>query len=388
MALAFGVWKQGQQSWGNGRCGVLPSEITTPSGAPPSVLLNDSLDAGKEYAAEIVTAPSGATFFEFEWDGSFEYEGPVPLTFTYVVREYGAYIAPPEITVSLGASGAFTTTEASDTATFTGAVSGSGVFNVTEAFDIATFFGNAIVPDVYYAEFISTEDSDASLVFGEVSDDSPQIPSGARTGNQAIDMVLSRIGKWQSTVLRSTVLLEMQQIQREYENSATIPSFLFRSKRIFLGQGSYRSVLPEGFIRFDDDDSYVYAKGETQSAFLQRKRAFVFQGQQIESFPKYFMVSGAITVAPSPREDISLDIYAAYHDVPVEDANVSNLWLAHADYLLIASTAYRMAKNLQDFELANALYPDALAQEARLRNFSIAATNSLMSDVMGEDYAQ
>ena len=106
MALAFGVWKQGQQSWSNGRCGVLPSEITTPSGAPPSVLLNDSLDAGKEYAAEIVTAPSGATFFEFEWDGSFEYEGPVPATFSYRVREWGAYVGPASISVTLSAASA------------------------------------------------------------------------------------------------------------------------------------------------------------------------------------------------------------------------------------------------------------------------------------------
>ena len=66
-------------------------------------------------------------------------------------------------------------------------------------FDIATFFGNQSSLMSIMLEFISTEDSDASLVFGEVSDDSPQIPSGARTGNQAIDMVLSRIGKWQST---------------------------------------------------------------------------------------------------------------------------------------------------------------------------------------------
>ena len=73
----------------------------------------------------------GPTFFEFEWDGSFEYEGPVPLTF-YVVREYGAYIAPPEITVSLGAVELLLQRKL--LIHHTGAVSGSGVFNVTEAF--------------------------------------------------------------------------------------------------------------------------------------------------------------------------------------------------------------------------------------------------------------
>ena len=130
------------------------------------------------------------------------------------------------------------------------------------------------------------------------------------------------------------------------------PRFVSIQSVFFLGQGSYRSILPEGFIRFDDDDSYVYAKGETQSAFLQRKAYFCFQGQQIESFPKYFMVSGAITVAPSPCEDISLDIYAAYHDVPVEDANVSNLWLARGLFVDPLVPPIEWQKNLQDFELA------------------------------------
>ena len=64
------------------------TEITTPS-VPPSVLLNDSPDAGAR-AAEIVTAPSGATFFEFEWDACLEMKGRYRLRSTYVVREYEA----------------------------------------------------------------------------------------------------------------------------------------------------------------------------------------------------------------------------------------------------------------------------------------------------------
>ena len=47
-------------------CGYLESEIVTPDGAQPSVLLNDGLDPGVEYAAELVSAPASATFLSLD----------------------------------------------------------------------------------------------------------------------------------------------------------------------------------------------------------------------------------------------------------------------------------------------------------------------------------
>ena len=134
--------------------------------------------------------------------------------------------------------------------------------------------------------------------------------------------------------------------------------------------------LPEGVVVGDDDDSYVYAKGETQSAFLyvskaaKRKRLFVFKDNQIEKFSKkYCMVSGlALRVAPS-LEDVLSDVYAAYHDVRLwRMRTASNLWLA-TDWVVIASsTAYQVAKNLQDFGIGPGNGPiciSALAQRRR-----------------------
>lgn len=125
MAQAFGVWKVGQQTWSNGRCGVLLSEITTPAGAQESVLLNDSLDPSAEYVAEVVTPPAGATFFELEWDGSFEYSGPVPNSFTYRVREWGAHVGPDLVSVTILAPGAIDPDPDPTTSTVKFSVSGA-----------------------------------------------------------------------------------------------------------------------------------------------------------------------------------------------------------------------------------------------------------------------
>ena len=65
-----------ESAFSNGSCGYLESEIVTPDGAQPSVLLNDGLDPGVEYAAELVSALRRRRF-ELGWDGSFEYEGPL-----------------------------------------------------------------------------------------------------------------------------------------------------------------------------------------------------------------------------------------------------------------------------------------------------------------------
>ena len=106
MSQAFGIWSATESAFSNGSCGYLESEIVTPDGAQPSVLLNDGLDPAVEYAAELVSAPASATFFELGWDGSFEYEGPLPATFSYRVREWGAYVGPASISVTISAASA------------------------------------------------------------------------------------------------------------------------------------------------------------------------------------------------------------------------------------------------------------------------------------------
>ena len=218
------------------------------------------------------------------------------------------------------------------------------------------------------------------------------------TGAQALDMVMLRLVRSDSTT-RAGLLLEMNQlIHTRLESGAFIPWFLYREDTSASTVANTETVaFPTGFIRFDDDMeiggiSYLDSTITTPDQYvpLVRIPGNKLKGlyaDQIVSTPEAFDLSFAgIQFRPIPDASYALKIGAMFHDADVADDNNATLWLTHAQDLVIAETTLIGATlYTRDKDLVEIAMAERNASMARLRAAHTAFIESMQERMMGDD---
>lgn len=197
-------------------------------------------------------------------------------------------------------------------------------------------------------------------------------------GATLLDLTLGRLGKWNDTALRATVLAEMNLVQFEYEQGPNLPWFLFDTRTFTVAAGDVSARFPANFIRFDDDAGYVQFKvagiWQATSEIIPFEKISPQLGTITAGYPTHVSVFDQLYVYPTPLDALEGRLLAAFHDAAVQDATVENLWTQNVPYLLVAKTAMRVAQtHLQDFELANSFAQLVAEAEARVSRFTLAS---------------
>lgn len=207
-------------------------------------------------------------------------------------------------------------------------------------------------------------------------------------GNSALDLVLSRVGKWGDTGLRAVALSEMQLTQLEYEQGPSIPWFLLRRDSVSVPAGSDEIDFPLNFMRFDEEHGYAYfttSAGKRKYLQIVSSQLLFEQMPEDPSEPRAVAALDKLYLFPAPSYDITLTVGAAFVDNVILDTAMTNLWLTHASYVIIAKTAFRLAKShLQDFELASSLATEVLEAEQRLAHFTVAKRVARTDNARGD----
>lgn len=208
-------------------------------------------------------------------------------------------------------------------------------------------------------------------------------------GNEVLDTIMARIGRWTDTALRASALNELRRVQREYEQGRNLPWFLFASKTTVLAADSAEADLPTGFLRFDDEQGFVrYLDDNGCFHFLEIVDFQLLQEQACVTagVPRYAAISDKVYVYPPSSEELTLTVHAAYKDSIATDAASTNAWLTNADYVMIPKVAWRMANSyLQDFQLAQNIHVEVLEAEARLASFIAARRHARTDRIKGEE---
>ena len=178
------------------------------------------------------------------------------------------------------------------------------------------------------------------------------------TGQQAINLLMLRLGKRTDVNLRATILLEMVLAQEtELEAKGTKPWFLQVDSTTELattaGQETVDlSVLARPYLGVSEEwGGFWYDTGSTDEASKWRKigrKAFGMLQVQAENgySPdtwKYDLVNGKLYIRPIPDEVVAVRaMYYGKDTAPADDTN-TNLWLTHAPDLLIGETGLAVA---------------------------------------------
>ncbi|MBM3272838.1 hypothetical protein FJY94_06270 [Candidatus Kaiserbacteria bacterium] len=219
-------------------------------------------------------------------------------------------------------------------------------------------------------------------------------------GNTALDIIMDRLART-STDMRASALREMNLLMHtKLEKGPSPPWFLLQDKQASMVtvNGQEYVALPSGFIRFDDDNEvgglFLYDsaitgpdkwKALTRSGY--NKMQNYYYGEDSGSVPEaYDLVMERVYLRPVPDAVYQLRILAYFADVDCVDAASTNLWLTHADDVLVAETAGHMARvHLRNPELAQSIEADRQAARDRVYRAHVAFIESMKSREMGDD---
>lgn len=157
--------------------------------------------------------------------------------------------------------------------------------------------------------------------------------------------------------LDSTIILRLQEAQRELESGKTLPRFLLEEDvTLSLASGAHTVALPTGYIRFAENGLRYYATGSEKPIFLVRKsypdavQAYIGEDNDPKGPKVYAIRNGSIDFITTA--DQAYTIYADYYKrADVLTTDIENAWLADlsggAEWL-IGEAGMRMAADLRD----------------------------------------
>lgn len=160
----------------------------------------------------------------------------------------------------------------------------------------------------------------------------------------------------------STIVLRLQEAQRDLEKGKTLPKFLLQEDQtISLLSGEHEVALPTGFIRVDDDNGLYWINDNSHlrtylKAFHNYRDAVASQlTQQRPDQPAVqTMVPGAYVIRKSTIDFIVFAdrdyefVWNYYKAGTLLTSDIENEWLLYAPEWLIGEAGYRTALDLRD----------------------------------------
>lgn len=180
----------------------------------------------------------------------------------------------------------------------------------------------------------------------------------------AVQRISDGLGFWPAGHSKeATIILRMQEAQRDLERGKTLPRFLLQvDQTLNLLAGGFSVSLPAGFLRDSDESPIHYFDDDAFPVYLARKY-FI-------EVDKNFQTALGDTAAPTTYAirgaDIQFDSYADqaytlywsfYKAADLLTSNIENAWLANAPEWLIGFAGKRMAADVRDAD-AVSLFQD------------------------------
>ncbi len=201
--------------------------------------------------------------------------------------------------------------------------------------------------------------------------------------------------------LEPTILLRIQEAQRDLEKGKTLPRFLLvQDEEFTVLAGEFSHALPTGFLRLDDDNLPHYTSLDTflpqylepirsYSDAVLRVTTLQRPGEPAQTVvaPRVFVIRNStldfVTIADRDYT-ISWNYYKAA-DV-LTSTVATNAWLDNAPEWLIGEAGFRIALDARD-DTAKAIFDD-MRQRARAAEFGelLADDDAGGPIVMGSKY--
>jgi hypothetical protein len=169
------------------------------------------------------------------------------------------------------------------------------------------------------------------------------------------DVAVARIqnGLGFTTALSDTIILRMQEEQRDLERGKTLPGFLLlEDQTLSLAEGDTDVTLPSDFLRRSNMALRYIPTGETNSIIIPWKNfdeAYAAITEDADAAgPKVAILrQSAVRFLPEADADYTIT-WTYYRKADVLTSNIENLWLANAPELLIGGAGLRIAKDKRD----------------------------------------
>jgi len=203
-----------------------------------------------------------------------------------------------------------------------------------------------------------------------------------------LDRVLARVGRSGSASVRASALAEMALLQTEYEESLAPLWFLFQTFTITTVANQAAYAVNASFRRFAEERTRITYLYQGSTVDVEIVDGFDMDGvtRSVNGPPKALSLTGStFTLYPTPDGIYTLSFVALGADTPPVDAASANAFSTNAPQLLIARTAFVVAKDiLQDDALAAKLQVDVTRAEERLMRFNVAREFSGRTYAVGE----
>lgn len=183
-------------------------------------------------------------------------------------------------------------------------------------------------------------------------------------------------------LLEPTILLRIQEAQRDLERGKTLPRFLVVEDEEFqVLAGEFNHPLPDRFLRVDDDNLPHYTNLDTflpqylepvrnYSDAVLRVTTLQRPGEPAQTVvaPRVFVIrQSTIDFITTADRDYTIKWNYFKGGEVLADSVVTNSWLTNAPEWLIAEAGYRIALDARD-DTAKALFDD-MRQRARAAVF-------------------
>lgn len=225
------------------------------------------------------------------------------------------------------------------------------------------------------------------------------------TGQEAVDLIMDRLGGRTDSELRTKIVGEMKMAQTtQCHRLDFFPWFLHKQwstsddPAFKLNASGSTVALPSDFWGMDDDQAlcgvWTYDTGNDVWRTMTRRNAQVSDAQNLmwtnyeESEPQYYDLSG-LSIVFSPTSQYARNLYIGYFKkettAPADSAGTT-LWLTHAPDVLVGYTGYHVAKFIvRDAEAADMFtaYADAAIKQLRVENER--RIHMMQTYAMGED---
>lgn len=220
-------------------------------------------------------------------------------------------------------------------------------------------------------------------------------------GQDALNLVMSRLGNRTEPALRALCLAEMKLLAREIEDGAWKPWFLFRHL-VFVGSTSagVSQVVASNILDLDDDQAGVFYYDDTRTVDMYRRlergmlrflKDKYFEEEM--AAPREYDMTGSgsgslLHIFPTPDAGYQIYFSGFYRESQniADSTDETTVWLTQVPSLIIAGTTMKMAAtHTRDDTVAAAngtLYAKALQD---LNTQSVSKKVSGLNLTMGDD---
>lgn len=207
------------------------------------------------------------------------------------------------------------------------------------------------------------------------------------TRDEAVASIKRKLGF--KTTLDASIVLELQDVQRELELAPYLPVFLLEPlTTLTIVADTATAAFPTGFIREYEEDSMLYYPSdldddEAPTPLTKNDAAFLRQAYPGSGEPVAYAIDTLFTFFPTPDEAYTVKTKYYKQATTLSTGSTENSWLLKAPKLMIGKAGLKIAEDLRDKDAIAYFEKMAIAGQAELVIFQEALVHESRSYQMG-----